>query len=164
MSKIGITIDGQAFEIEVNLFRPGSRDLTVTVDGEELPVAVSSLEGPEHIEWVLVGNRPYEVVIDPNLRWIRAYNGLHWLEMRDLEAAVPRPVSADGRVKAPIPGLITRVLVRPGDRVEVGQSLLILEAMKMENEILAPRAGTVSVLNVQAGQTVALGQVLAEIS
>jgi len=113
---------------------------------------------------VLVDNRPYEIVVDRDLRWIKAYSGLHQLEVRDLDAAVTRPVSSDGRVKAPIPGLITRVRVAEGDQVEAGQRLMVLEAMKMENEIIAPRSGFVRTLNVQAGQSVMLGEVLIDIT
>ena len=72
-------------------------------------------------------------------------------------------MSRDGRVKAPVPGLITRILVQPGEKVEAGQPLLVLEAMKMENEIKAPRNGTLLQLNTQTGKTVTLGDVLAEI-
>ena len=74
-----------------------------------------------------------------------------------------RPASGDGRVKAPIPGLVTKVCIERGDQVEAGEPLLVLEAMKMENEITAPRNGTVSELNVSVGQVVALHEVLVEI-
>ena len=73
------------------------------------------------------------------------------------------PASGDGRVKAPIPGLISRVLVEPGATVSAGQPLVVLEAMKMENEIRAPFDGVVSALSVSVGQTVLGNQVLAEV-
>ncbi len=69
-----------------------------------------------------------------------------------------------GMVKAPIPGLITKITVAAGDTVVQGDQLLILEAMKMENEIVAPQAGTVSVLHVVAGQTVDKGAKMVEIT
>ncbi|MDV7398755.1 acetyl-CoA carboxylase biotin carboxyl carrier protein subunit, partial [Arthrospira platensis SPKY1] len=100
--------------------------------------------------------RPYEIAIDPSLRWIKAFDGMHRVEVTDRRATVARPSSADGRVKAPIPGLITRVLVQPGDQVETGQPLLLLEAMKMENEILAPRSGQVIKVNDAPGNSVTL--------
>lgn len=164
MSKIGVTIDGQAFEVEINLLSSRELEFTAVVNGEVVNVAVPTLQAPDQIEWILVDNRPYEIVIDTDLRWIKAYDGLHHLEVRDLEAAVSRPVTGDGRVKAPIPGLVTRVMVGEGDAVEAGQSLLVLEAMKMENEIMAPRAGVISALNVRPGQGVTLGEVLVEIA
>ena len=63
-------------------------------------------------------------------------------------------------IKAPMPGLVRAVTVRVGDTVEQGQRLVLLEAMKMENEIHAPRAGTVKAVRVAAGETVENGRPL----
>lgn len=73
-------------------------------------------------------------------------------------------VGATGTVKAMMPGRVVRVLVAPGDTVRKGTSLLILEAMKMENDIQAPADGTVDELFVTAGQTVEAGADLLHIS
>lgn len=62
---------------------------------------------------------------------------------------------------APMPGTVTVVKVAVGDEVEAGQSLLVVEAMKMEHVIAAPHAGTVTELDVTAGATVAMDQILA---
>ena len=83
--------------------------------------------------------------------------------MQDLNQRVARPRSGDGRVKAPIPGLISRILVEPGATVSAGQPLVILEAMKMENEIRAPFEGVVQTVSVTVGQTVLRDTVLAEV-
>ena len=115
-------------------------------------------------EWLIVDGRPYEIVFDPDLHWVKTNNSVHRVEVRDLEALVNRRHSGDGRVKAPIPGLITRLLVESGQRVEAGQPLLVLEAMKMENEICAPRAGVLSQLHVTVGQNVAHRRLLCEIT
>ena len=88
------------------------------------------------------------------------------------KAAAPAPKAAPkaqgtvGSVKinAPMPGTILGVKVAVGDSVEKGQTILILEAMKMENEIAAPEAGTVSSINVEAGSSVESGQLLASLS
>ena len=66
-----------------------------------------------------------------------------------------------GRVAAIIPGLILEVLVKPGDRVRRGQSLLVLEAMKMQNHVAAPMDGLVREVGTAPGDTVAKGQLLA---
>jgi len=66
-------------------------------------------------------------------------------------------------VAAPMPGKIVRVLVAPGDEVAVGQGLLVVEAMKMQNEMKASRAGRILSVTVKAGATVAAGEVLATI-
>ncbi|GCF10198.1 acetyl-CoA carboxylase biotin carboxyl carrier protein subunit [Dictyobacter arantiisoli] len=63
-------------------------------------------------------------------------------------------------VRAPMPGLVVNTLVTPGDKVRAGETVVILEAMKMENDLSAPLAGIVKELKVQAGQTVDQGQAL----
>ncbi len=65
------------------------------------------------------------------------------------------------RLKAPMPGKIVRVLTPPGTAVQVGQGLLVMEAMKMENEIRSPRAGLVQEIAVRDGQAVETGALLA---
>jgi len=164
MSKLSVIIDGHTFEIEIYV-PPGcdGSDLTAIVDGQPLSAAASCMDDPERIEWAVIDRRPYEIAVDRELRWLRSYRGLHHVDVRDLEATVVRPASGDGRIKAPIPGLITRVLVATGEHVEAGQSILVLEAMKMENEIRAPRGGVVSRLDVAPGEAVALHKLLAEI-
>jgi biotin carboxyl carrier protein len=66
-------------------------------------------------------------------------------------------------VSTPMPGKVVRVLVAPGDAVAAGQGLLVVEAMKMQNEMKAPRAGRVLSVTVKEGATVAAGEVLATI-
>ncbi|MDX1357841.1 MAG: biotin/lipoyl-containing protein [Clostridia bacterium] len=80
--------------------------------------------------------------------------------------ASPKAQGTVGSVKinSPMPGTILGVKVAVGDSVEKGQTILILEAMKMENEIAAPEAGTVSSINVETGSSVESGQLLASLS
>ena len=85
------------------------------------------------------------------------------MQVRDKEIRTTRRVAGDGRVKAPIPGLVARLNVEQGQVVEPGESLLVLEAMKMENDIRAPRGGTVRQISVKPGQTVTLNEPLLEI-
>jgi acetyl-CoA/propionyl-CoA/long-chain acyl-CoA carboxylase, biotin carboxylase, biotin carboxyl carrier protein len=82
-------------------------------------------------------------------------------------SARPRPGAGasgggagSGTISAPMQGTIVKVLVAEGDEVEVGQSVLVLEAMKMENHINAEKAGTVKEVRVAAGDTVGTGDVL----
>ncbi|ACJ16392.1 oxaloacetate decarboxylase, alpha subunit [Thermococcus onnurineus NA1] len=78
--------------------------------------------------------------------------------------AVPTPAPVgEGVVTAPMPGKILRILVKEGDQVKTGQGLLILEAMKMENEIPAPKDGTIKKILIKEGQTVDTGQPLIEL-
>ncbi|WP_020210346.1 sodium-extruding oxaloacetate decarboxylase subunit alpha [Gilvimarinus chinensis] len=78
--------------------------------------------------------------------------------------AAPAAGGAGEPVPAPLGGTIVRLAVQPGEQVAEGDTLLILEAMKMESEVSAPRAGTVASINVQAGDAVAAGDNLLSIS
>ena len=69
-----------------------------------------------------------------------------------------------GDVVAPMPGTVLKVKVAVGDTVKQGQVLLILEAMKMENEIVSPIDGIVAILNVEAVKSVSAGEVMVSIS
>jgi len=70
---------------------------------------------------------------------------------------------ASGSIKAPMPGSVVKVLVAEGDSVEVNQSLVIVEAMKMENEVRSPVAGTVRTVSVAAGDSVGTTEPMLEI-
>jgi biotin carboxyl carrier protein len=72
-------------------------------------------------------------------------------------------IEAEGRqqIVAPMPGKIVRLLMKAGDHVEAGQGLLVVEAMKMQNEIRSPKSGTVERVLAKEGQLVTAGEVLA---
>lgn len=164
MNKVSVTLAGRTFEVALGPLLGGSQRVVAEVDGRPVEVVIPALDGPlEQVEWVLVDGRPYEINFDRELRWIRSYLGVHTLAVRDQTVANGTPRSRDGRVKAPIPGKITRVFVQEGAGIRAGDPLLILEAMKMENEIRAPRDGVLGELQVAPGQSVAAGQVLVEI-
>jgi len=163
MSKLTVTIGGQSFDVEFMLTE-GAADITVTVNGESIQVVRPDAHLPfEACSWMIIDGRPLEIEFDRDLHWIRSKGDIEPLEIVDSEAVVARPRSGDGRVKAPIPGLITTVLVAPGDAVEAGQPLLYLEAMKMQNEIRAPFTGKVKAIHVNTAQTVTRDQVVAEV-
>lgn len=135
------------------------------VNGEEITITIPETDASsQNIEWMIINGRPYELTIDDNLHWLRAYSGIHAIDIQDREARVTRPRSGDGRIKAPIPGLITRVLVEEGDAVRADQPLVVLEAMKMENEIRAPFDGQVRSIAIAPGETVLRNTLLAEIT
>ena len=164
MTKLITTIENHTYEVDVVKADPHRGEWQVRVNGELLTVRLPDAAATFiNIEWLVVQDRPYETVFDPELHWLKAYRGIHRVEVEDQAVAVTRPRSGDGRLKAPIPGLITRLMVQQGDSVEVGQPLLVLEAMKMENEIRASRPGVVSTLHVSAGQSVTRNELLAEI-
>lgn len=164
MNKLSVTVDGYTFEVEVDLFINGETHLTVKIDGEEVEVIAPNLQAPaSELDWFIVEDRPYEVAVDQGYEWMRSPWGIHSLEIEDLETPQARPRTGDGRIKAPIPGQISQVMVARGEMVEMGQPLMVLEAMKMENEIRAPQAGVVKELHVVPGKRVVLNEVLIEI-
>ena len=163
MTKLAVVIDGYEYDIEIRDILSEPNEMVAVIDGEEIPVFVPSDDDFEEYEWVLIDSRPYELVVDSDLNWIQAFDGRHEIDVRDRDATVARPISGDGRIKAPIPGLIARVMVELGQDVEIGQPLVVLEAMKMENEIQAPRSGQVQQLSVEPGQTVVLDELMIEI-
>ncbi|MBQ6077257.1 MAG: biotin/lipoyl-binding protein [Clostridia bacterium] len=79
-------------------------------------------------------------------------------------APASAPSGAGVEVKAPMPGNILQVNIKPGDTVKEGQQLMILEAMKMENEILAPASGKITIIAVAKGSTVESGSLLCTIA
>ena len=117
VSKIAVEVHGHSYTVDVKLDRRVSSELEVSVDGKTLTVVVPDLGLPPHImDWLIVDGHPHEIVVDRDLHWIKANRGLHRLEVRDLEAADARPASRDGRIKAPIPGLIARCWSSPQPR------------------------------------------------
>ncbi len=164
MKKLSVNIQGTSFEVTLEPPPLNAAQFAVIVNGEPLRIDLADMNDLHNgLEWLLVNGRPYEIDFDHNLRWIKTRDGIYSLDIHDLQAISPRPRSGDGRVKAPIPGLITRVLVTVGQQVEAGQPLVMLEAMKMENEIRAPFTGTVSAIQVTVGQSVVRAEVLAEV-
>lgn len=164
MNTLHVTLDDQTYTVELKSSSRVGEVYDVVINGEPLSVTLPHPKATvAELEWLIIDGRPYEIVVDPNMQWINAYDGLHTVDVQDANQRVSRPRSGDGRVKAPIPGLITRILVEPGASVHAGQALAILEAMKMENEIRAPFDGVVSSVTVAPGETVVRNQVLAEV-
>jgi biotin carboxyl carrier protein len=118
-------------------------------------------ELPDTAESRAAGQRRYEAVVDG---WVlhvtveRADRAR--LRERAARAAAAVVRHAGVTVRAQIPGRVVRIWVEAGDTVGSGQRLLAVEAMKMENEVRAPRAGLVAAVTVSAGQTVDLGDEL----
>ena len=110
-------------------------------------------EGPMRRFRVTVDGKAYEVTVEE----IPAAK-----PDRNPSPPAPQPRASQGRpVKAPMPGTVLEVRVAPGDAVTAQSVLLVLEAMKMENDILAPAGGTISAVRVTAGDSVNSGDVLA---
>jgi glutaconyl-CoA/methylmalonyl-CoA decarboxylase subunit gamma len=132
------------------------------------PFSVHILElSAEEAELEVNGKR-YRVSIDSITETLAAENDVP--PLRSVSSSIPVSVpthgarSDTGSVSAPIPGSIMAVFVKVGDKVQADQPLFKMEAMKMENEINAHLDGTVSGINVSAGDTVSQGQELMTIA
>ena len=91
MSKLAITIDGQTFKIEMALTPQCGAECTVIVNGREIPVIVPNLpEQNSGLEWMIIDGRPYEFTFDKELQWLKAYSGLHRVQIHDQEAKAGR--------------------------------------------------------------------------
>lgn len=145
------------------------RTYKFTINGNQYSVEVADVE--DNIAQVEVNGTPYSVQLDmPNLI---APKPPVQVAKKTVTPPVPQAAPATAKVapptqsvssgsviKSPLPGTILDVFVRIGDAVKTGQHLLLLEAMKMENNIDADRAGTVKDIRVQRGDSVMEGEVL----
>ena len=156
-----------AGEIEVTV--DGDR---VTVGGQEFVAHLTRVSGTP-IAHLLVGHRSITVALESGGRgeWVVGRVGRHWnvevvdertRHIRSLAPAGPAHGSP-GAVRAPMPGLVVRVSATAGQAVTAGPGLVVLEAMKMENELRAPAAGRVTSVRVAEGQAVEKGEVLSEL-
>ena len=94
-----------------------------------------------------------------------SYYSITLIDPKRLRGAANAGAHADGvaRMAAPMPGKVVRVLASVGDQVEAGAGIVVVEAMKMQNEMKSPKAGRVVAMNVEVGATVNGGEVLAVI-
>lgn len=163
--KYAVLIDGQVIEVEVD----GER---VTVAGQSHRATLGTIPGTP-LRQLLLDGRPMTLSVEGlgRGRWALAPGGERWeVEVLDERAQHIRSLTANGDrarvspvLKAPMPGLVLRVQVSPGQRVPAGAGLVVLEAMKMENELKAPAPVVVKAVRVQPGEAVDKGQVLLEL-
>ena len=138
------------------------------LDGSEIPVDV--VQGRNGAFSLLLNGKSYEV----NQEMVGAEtNVVVGHERFSASARDPRSFRSRSRagaaehgimkIKAPMPGKVVRVLAGVGTQVELGQSVIVIEAMKMQNELKAPKTGVVKKINVAEGAAVDAGQALAEV-
>lgn len=161
--KLDVEIGGRTRHVEI---AGQGRHLRGALDGR--PFEADATEAAPGIYSILIGGHSFEACVEPCGPGLRVHIG-----DRDFSAEVLDPrqwrrgrgtaLATEGRqsVTAPMPGKVVRVLVKAGDAVEAGQGLLVVEAMKMQNEIRAPKSGSVERLMVADGQAVNAGDVLA---
>lgn len=139
-----VTVDGRRYDVSEVATVPGA--ITFLIDRRSCVAHVSS--GPAGTRLSLAGRTYLRSVARPD---------------EDLPARGHHG-ERDGRVEAPMPGGIIALHVAKGDAVKAGQPIIVLESMKMHNEIAAPLDGVVGRLNCKVGDQVSYGQVLAEIA
>jgi biotin carboxyl carrier protein len=157
-----ISIDGKQYRLDLNRIEG---NWSCRLDGREVEVD-AVLARPDVLS-LRIGNQAYEVKCE------RVAGEMHlWVGSARFAAEVRDPRSLRGRVRAvddqgprkltaPMPGKIVRVLVSQGAEVEAGTGVLVVEAMKMQNEIKSPKKGTLQKILVSEGAAVNAGDVLA---
>lgn len=140
MKKFKYTINGTQYDVSVEPI--SSEQVSVTVNGETYVVDMEKEKEPEQVKPVV------KPVATPTVQPAASSNSR---------------VYNDKVVKAPLPGVIIDVKVKVGDTIEEGDTVVILEAMKMNNNLTAECSGTVVAVNVQPGNSVMEDDVLVEI-
>jgi len=142
----------------------------ILVDGRPVEIDPRNLESVKEVEpgvySVLVEGRSFEVraVTTPDGLHVHASGQRFTVEVRDPRDASRHSRAAVGsgrqNISTPMPGKVVRLLVSEGDAVDAGQGLVVVEAMKMQNEMKASRAGRVVEVRVRDGETVGAGDTL----
>jgi biotin carboxyl carrier protein len=164
--KIDVTLQGRRHIVELthSVERPQWK-----IDGRE--VEADALEISRGRYSVIVDGSSFEVQVEESSTGLRivadGYEYSASIENpRELKKNRAGAAEAQGRqnILAPMAGKIVRTLVQVGDQVQTGQGLVIVEAMKMQNEVRSPKSGTVERLGVVEGQTINPGDVVAVVA
>jgi biotin carboxyl carrier protein len=164
--KIDVNLEGRRHIVE--LTHAGDRPQW-KINGRE--VAAGALEISRGAYSVIVDGGSFEVQVDDSSTGLRIVaDGFEYSaaieNSRELKKNRAGAAEAQGRqnILAPMAGKIVRTLVQAGDQVQAGQGLVIVEAMKMQNEVRSPKSGTVERLGVVEGQTINPGDVVAVVA
>ncbi|HOH52712.1 MAG TPA: biotin/lipoyl-binding protein [Fervidobacterium sp.] len=139
--KFTVRVNGKEYVVEVE--EVGGSSVQVQQKQSEMPVAPVSAPAP------VTRQEPVQQVKEENVK--------------PVEQPSVSSSSASAKIVAPMSGVILKILVSTGQKVEYGQKLLILEAMKMENDIVSDKPGIVKSIKVKEGETVDTGDVLVEL-
>jgi biotin carboxyl carrier protein len=154
VDKFTLVLEGVPYEVE-------RRGDLLLINGQEFPWKIDG-------KTVIVGGNPHTVepgdnsVIVDGIAYPIQVTGLE-PKAAAVRAAKLVPSDEAGAITAIMPGLIIKILKREGERVEAGETVLILEAMKMQNEVQAKQAGVIKQIAVKEGESVEMRQVLAVI-
>ncbi len=158
--RLDASADGHTIRVEV---RRRDGGYTVTLDGEALDINLVATG--DHFASLIVDGNSHEIGLEKRADGYRVHLPDDTITVTLTEAArgaprrPPRPAGPT-RLTAPMPGRVVRVLAEKGRDVEPGDGLVVIEAMKMENELKAPRKGRVDEVAVREGQAVEAGALL----
>lgn len=136
MKKFKFTIRGNEYEVHINSFEDNIAE--IDVNGSTYQVELEQVKTTKTPK--LVRSKPVPT-----------------------QETKPKPAAGLSKVEAPLPGTVFKVIAKEGDAVKKGQTILILEAMKMENNILAEKDGVINKIHVSEGDAVLQGDILVEI-
>jgi biotin carboxyl carrier protein len=157
-----VTVGENVYQVEIN------QDGKVSMDGQEIDVDFARI-GATGLHLLLVNHESFEGLVEKHDDvWDVLFRGdLYEVQVADERAQLMKaragmavPDSGEILIKAPMPGMVVKIPVEVGQEIEKGDNVIILESMKMENELKAPRAGKVERINVKTGNSVDQGQVL----
>jgi biotin carboxyl carrier protein len=159
-----VTVNGRDYRVELERAEKG--DWAARVNGEV--VAINAATTAAGVLSMLVGGESYEVVANPAQQQIAIGGTRYSIEVRDprsWRSSRARAGAQDGakKITAPMPGKVVRVIAPPGAEVEQGAGVIVIEAMKMQNELKSPKKGKVVKVLADEGAPVNAGDVLAVI-
>jgi biotin carboxyl carrier protein len=162
--KYGVTIRDETFEVDLN--RRAANTVEAQVGSRRYMLEAKAVQPGFY--WLNWENRSIEVVVtEKNGSYLVMLAGRQILiELGDLRTTrrhAHQGQAGVAQIRAPMPGKIIRVLAGEGAEVEVNQGILVMEAMKMQNEIKSPKSGIVKKIGVTAGAAVNSGDLLAEV-
>jgi biotin carboxyl carrier protein len=155
-----VNVDNQEFRVDVLKDQKG---YTAFLNGDKMSVEVAREEGNQLT--LIVNNRPFVIMLESEDQ-IRVNSETYSVTVMDeqiqklIKASPEKFHKKELAVKAVMPGLVIDVTVKEGDSVKAGDALLVVEAMKMQNEVKTPREGVVKKILVQKGKTVNSGDTL----
>lgn len=159
-----VTVNGRDYRVELDQAATGN--WAGRVNGENITVnAATTAAG---VLSMLIGGESYEIVANPAQQQIAIRGVRYSVEVRDPRSWRTRRSRAGGqdgakKIAAPMPGKVVRVIAAPGTEVEQGAGVIVIEAMKMQNELKSPKKGKVARILAAEGAPVNAGDVLAVI-
>jgi biotin carboxyl carrier protein len=134
------------------------------INGNQYEVEMLEIDG--NMARIEVNGTVYDVEMQREIPKVRTFSPAPQARIAPTEVkpAGDKTTRKTMEVKAPLPGVIIQVLVRPGDEIKTGQTLCTLETMKMENAIKAEKNGRVTAVNITAGQSVLQDEILIVLS